>query len=42
MKEIPLNRIGNVNDVVNAIKFFSSDYINISGEIINIDGGWMM
>lgn len=42
IKEIPLNRIGNVNDVVNAIKFFSSDYINISGEIINIDGGWMM
>ena len=42
VKEIPLNRIGNFNDVVNAIKFFSSDYINISGEIINIDGGWMM
>ncbi len=42
VKEIPLNRIGNVNDVVNAIKFFSSDYVNISGEIINIDGGWMM
>lgn len=42
LKEIPLNRIGNVYDVVNAVKFFSSNNVSITGEIINIDGGWFM
>lgn len=42
INEIPLNRIGKIDDIVNAIKFFSSDYINISGEIINVDGGWII
>ncbi len=41
-KEIPLGRIGEVKDITNAIMFLSSDYFNVSGEIINIDGGWMM
>lgn len=41
-KEIPLGRIGKAEDITKAIMFFSSEYSNISGEIINIDGGWMM
>lgn len=40
IKSIPLNRIGNVEDVVNSVKFFSSNYTNITGQIINVDGGW--
>lgn len=40
--EIPLGKIGEVKDISNAIMFFSSEYSNISGEIINVDGGWMM
>ncbi len=42
LDEIPLGYLGEVKDVTDSIKFFSSDHINISGEIINIDGGWMM
>ncbi len=40
IKNIPLNRIGTVDDIVNSIKFFSSDAVCITGEIIKIDGGW--
>ena len=40
--EIPLGLFGEVYHVVDSIKFFSSDYSNLSGEIINIDGGWML
>lgn len=42
LNEIPLGRIGKVLDISNAVKFFSSDNVNITGEIINIDGGWIM
>lgn len=40
--EIPLGLLGEVYHIVDGIKFFSSDYSNLSGEIINIDGGWML
>lgn len=42
LEEIPLGFIGDVRHISDAVKFFSSDYINITGEIINIDGGWML
>ena len=36
-----MGRIGEVQDVVNAVDFFSRDCVNISGEIICVDGGWI-
>lgn len=42
MDEIPLGSLGEVHHIVDGVKFFSSDYSNISGEIINIDGGWIL
>ena len=41
IEEIPLKRIGTVEDVVNAVDFFSRDCVNITGEIIYVDGGWI-
>ena len=41
INEIPMGRIGEVQDVVNAVDFFSRDCVNISGEIICVDGGWI-
>lgn len=40
IKEIPLGRIGKVEDVVNAVEFFSREDVNITGETICVDGGW--
>ena len=40
INSIPMKRIGKVEDVVNAVKFFSKSSINITGEIISVDGGW--
>ncbi|BAK80723.1 SDR family NAD(P)-dependent oxidoreductase [Candidatus Arthromitus sp. SFB-rat-Yit] len=40
--EIPLRLLGEVYHIVDGVKFFSSDYSNLSGEIINIDGGWIL
>ena len=42
LSEIPLGRIGKVFDIVNAVKFFSSSNVGLSGEIINVDGGWYL
>lgn len=42
LAEIALRRIGETYHISDSVKFFSSDYINITGEIINIDGGWMI
>ena len=42
-KNIPLKRIGTVNDVANVIKFLASDDSSyITGQVINIDGGMLM
>ena len=41
IEEIPLGRSGNVNDIANAVQFlFESTHI--SGQIINVDGGWSL
>lgn len=42
-KNIPLKRIGNVQDVANLVKFLASeDSSYITGQVINIDGGMLM
>ncbi len=41
IEEIPLGRSGNVNDIADAVQFlFSSPHI--SGQVINVDGGWSL
>ena len=42
-KNIPLKRMGNVQDVANVVKFLASDDSSyITGQVINIDGGMLM
>ena len=42
-KQIPLNRMGNAEDVANVVKFLASkDSSYITGQVINIDGGMLM
>lgn len=42
-KQIPLKRMGNVNDVANVVKFLASDEsAYITGQVINVDGGMLM
>ena len=42
-KNIPLKRMGTVQDVANVIKFLASDDSSyITGQVINIDGGMQM
>ena len=42
-KNIPLKRMGNVQDVANLVKFLASeDSSYITGQVINIDGGMLM
>ena len=42
-KNIPLKRMGTVQDVANVIKFLASDDSSyITGQVINIDGGMLM
>ena len=42
-KNIPLKRMGNVQDVANIVKFLASDDSSyITGQVINIDGGMLM
>ena len=39
LRKIPINKFGDINSIVNAVKFIiESDYIN--GSEINIDGGF--
>lgn len=41
--QIPLKRMGNVDDVANVVKFLVSDESSyITGQVINIDGGMLM
>ena len=43
VKQIPLGRIGNPQDVANVVKFLASDDSSyITGQVINIDGGLLM
>ena len=40
LKNIPLKRMGNAQDVANVVKFLASeDSSYITGQVINIDGG---
>lgn len=40
MKNIPLNRLGDVNEVANVVAFLSSDLSSyITGQVISVDGG---
>jgi len=42
-KNIPLKRMGNVEDVANVVKFLASeDSSYITGQVINVDGGMLM
>lgn len=42
-KNIPLKRLGNVEDVANVVKFLASeDSSYITGQIIHVDGGMLM
>ena len=42
-KNIPLKRMGNVEDVANVVKFLSSeDSSYITGQVIHVDGGMVM
>jgi NAD(P)-dependent dehydrogenase (short-subunit alcohol dehydrogenase family) len=41
-RRIPMGRLGQVEDVVNAIHFLCSDAAAyITGESLAVDGGWM-
>ncbi len=43
VKQIPLKRIGKVEDVANVVKFLASDDSTyITGQIINVDGGMLI
>lgn len=43
LKQIPLNKIGNAQDVANVVKFLvSEDSSYITGQVINVDGGMLM
>jgi 3-oxoacyl-[acyl-carrier protein] reductase len=43
LSEIPLGRIGNVDDVANAALFLASDLSNyITGQVLTVDGGMAM
>ena len=42
-KNIPLKRMGTVQDVANVVKFLASDDSSyITGQVINVDGGMLM
>ena len=42
-KNIPLKRLGNVEDIANVVKFLASDDSSyITGQVINVDGGMLM
>ena len=42
-KNIPLKRMGNAQDVANAVKFLASnDSSYITGQVIQVDGGMLM
>ena len=43
MNNIPLKRLGNPEDVANAVAFLASEEASyITGQVINVDGGMVM
>ena len=42
-KQIPLGRVGSVDDVANAVAFLASDEASyITGHVLNVNGGMLM
>ena len=40
--QVPLNRLGSVNDISNAVLFLASEYNNfITGQDLIVDGGFI-
>ena len=37
---IPMNRYGNIDDIFDAVKFFAECSQFITGQILNVDGGY--
>ena len=43
ISDIPLNRLGNVQDIANAVLWLSSDQASyVNGQILSINGGWLI
>jgi 3-oxoacyl-[acyl-carrier protein] reductase len=43
MEQVPLGRIGRVEDVVNAVRFFCSPYSGyVTGQVLHVNGGFYM
>lgn len=40
VSRIPMNRYGNIDDIFDAVKFFSECSQFITGQILNVDGGY--
>jgi 3-oxoacyl-[acyl-carrier protein] reductase len=43
VKQIPLGRVGNPEDVANAVAFLASDQASyVTGHVLNVNGGMLM